>query len=363
VWTSPFLPIALSVTGFVSLIAVLVGQRIQVLRRQAFFQTREIAALNARLDLDLRAKVVDRSRELTLALGAAGKHEPEALSELPPGAVIQERFALQARLGSGGMGVVYRAHDQLVDRRVAIKVVRFAAGPRFLERFLHEVEAMAVIVHPAVARSFHVDVTEDGRLFQVQELVDGEPLDRLLRFRGPLKPGHVARIGAALAEALGAAHAVGVVHRDVKPSNVMLTRGPEGLKLLDFGISKLRGSQGGATQVGMALGTPSYMAPEQRSGEVEVGPPADVFALGTTLAALLCGAPGQPLPASVPAALAAEIQACLALAPGSGPRRRRSARGSGRSRRRSRRGRCPRRTGPSSPPSWTRRSPSAPERL
>jgi len=317
VWHSPFLPVSLSILTCVLLVTILGGQRIFALRRQAFFQQREIADLNARLDLQLRAKVVDRSRELGLALSAAWRPEPN--EELPPRAVLRERFAVESRLGMGGMGVVYRARDLLVDRLVAIKVLRHITGVSAMQRFLREVEATAVVAHPAIVRSFHVDVTEAGRLFQVQELVDGEPLDRLLRVRGAMAPGHLARVGAALADALHAAHAHGVVHRDVKPSNVMLTRTAPGLRLLDFGISKLRGLASD-TQTGAALGTPGYMAPEQAQSSGELGPPADVYALGATLSMLLTQSPvGRSFPSGTPPALGQLLSACLAQDPAARP--------------------------------------------
>jgi serine/threonine protein kinase len=188
------------------------------------------------------------------------------------------------------MGTVYRAHDRLLGRAVAVKVISRGGDPMSLQRFLREVEVMAEIDHPAVVRSFHVDVSEDGHLFQAQELVDGEALDRVQSRRRVLPPEHVASIGSVLAEALAAAHALGVVHRDVKPSNVILTGAAPGLKLLDFGISKLR-AHGDAphTRTGAVVGTPAFMAPEQTAEPESASEAVDVYALGVTLLLLLTG--------------------------------------------------------------------------
>jgi serine/threonine-protein kinase len=148
-------------------------------------------------------------------------------------------------------------------------------------------------------KSIHVDVSEDGRLFQMMELVEGESLESLLARARRLPPAVAARLGAVLAEGLAAAHAAGVVHRDVKPSNVMLTRAVPGLKLLDFGIAKLRDGRGprgpgeGLPAIGdsqaLLLGTPEFISPEQVDGSAPAGTPADVYALGLILYLSLAG--------------------------------------------------------------------------
>ena len=160
-----------------------------------------------------------------------------------------------------------------------------------MHRFIREAAAAATVDHPAVVRMIHVDVSDDGMLFHAQELVEGETLRRRHRRGHRWEPGVVARLVSVLCDALAAAHAVGVVHRDVKPANVMITRAAPGLRLLDFGISKLYDDAGedGTTRTGVVLGTPSYMAPEQIGGARGVTDRADVYAVGVTLFLLLTG--------------------------------------------------------------------------
>ncbi len=266
-------------------------------------QARLLEELAQTLDRQLRDKLVDRSRELALAIDNMGKR---VQPELAKGTVLAERFAIDRLIGQGGMGAVYRSHDRVLGRTVALKVISFAANVTALKRFLREVEIMAAVEHPAIVRSLHVDASETGVLFQVQELVDGEALDRVIARTGALSVRHIARIGSVLADALAVAHASGVVHRDVKPSNLMLTTSAPGLKLLDFGISKLAGASD-ATATNAVLGTPAFMAPEQRSKSDETRASADVFALGATLLALAGG--------KAPPELRTLIEACLSTDP------------------------------------------------
>jgi serine/threonine-protein kinase len=254
---------------------------------------REIEQLNGRL----AEKVRERSRELSQALARiAGGGE----RELEAGAVLGERVVIESRLGAGGMGVVYRGFDRVANARVAVKLVQASSASELdaLHRFLREAQAMATVRHPAVVRSLHVDVSEDGLLFQVMELVEGETLDARLRSGGALPQGIAARAGALLAEALAAAHDAGVVHCDVKPSNVMLTRTAPGLKLLDFGVSKLRDarSEVGSPSGAFVIGTPQFMAPEQFTGRESVTDRTDVYALGLVVYECLTG--GSPFRAN-----------------------------------------------------------------
>src|SRR5579859_1836674 len=172
-----------------------------------------------------------------------------------------------------------------------------------MRRFIREVGATAAVTHPAVVRMLHLDVGDDGLLFQVQELVEGETLTRLggLAWTAP----EVARLGITLADALAAAHAAGVVHRDVKPDNLMLTTAAPGLKLLDFGIAKLFEASGEGTAARVVIGTPGYMAPEQSSGG-EITDRADIYAAGVLLFQLLTGELPKDRPAPWPI-----LDACL----------------------------------------------------
>ncbi len=215
-------------------------------------------------------------------------------------------FDVLGRLGGGGMGVVYRARDRILGREVALKLVRpeQAGDTQARQRFLREARAAADVSHPGIATIYEAGeaALEDGspQLFIAQELVSGEPLSERVR-RGPLPVAEVLRLGVQLAEALGEAHAHGIVHRDVKPSNLMVT--PEGrLKVLDFGLarrrawaadlpaSELETETWSRTAPGLIAGTPAYMAPEQIAGDV-LDAAADVYAAGCVLYELLAGRP------------------------------------------------------------------------
>ena len=248
----------------------------------------EVEALNAQL----QARVRERSAELSVAL-ARMSQRPDSHDRLAQGALLAERFEIGALLGQGGMGTVYAGTDRSNGAAVAIKVIRLesARGLDALQRFLREARLAATVSHPSIVRMLHVDVSDSGVLFHVQELVQGEVLSQRLRPGFRWDPGIAARLCAALSAALAEAHACGVIHRDIKPGNVMLVERSPGLKLLDFGIAKLfEDATLGAseTRTGMLLGTPQYMAPEQLAGR-DVSDRADVYALGVLLFQLLTG--------------------------------------------------------------------------
>ncbi len=202
------------------------------------------------------------------------------------------RYTITRKLGEGGMGVVYAAHDPRLDRSVAIKTLRGEAeDERDRQRLWREARAAAKVSHPNVCQLYEIG-EEDGVLFLAMELLEGEPLaDRIARGASPLRD----TVGVALSilSALEALHALGIVHRDLKPSNVFLT--PVGVKLLDFGLARPiaprdAGADLSITQAGTVLGTPRYMAPEVWRGE-EVGPAADLFAVGALTYEMLTGRP------------------------------------------------------------------------
>ena len=248
----------------------------------------EVQSLNAQL----KAQVKARSEELAVALARLAA-QPDG-GGLVRGSVLDDRFEVAEPIGAGGMGLVYAGRDRTSGQRVAIKVVRARSGGdvETLRRFVREAGAAATVPHAAVVRMIHVGVSDDGLLYQVQELVDGIVLSSCL---GRVwAPADAARLGAVLLEALAAAHASGVVHRDVKTDNLMLTSAAPGLKLLDFGIAKLYDAATGAlgssmTQTGNLIGTPAFMAPEQARGDSDVGDRADVYAAGTVLYLLIAG--------------------------------------------------------------------------
>jgi eukaryotic-like serine/threonine-protein kinase len=199
--------------------------------------------------------------------------------------LVANRYALKAPLGRGGMGVVWRAQDAVLGREVAVKEVVFPPAMADDERrpaqarVMREARAAARLNHPGAVTLYDV-VRDHGGTFIVMELVDAPTLADLVRAGGPLPVQRVAAIGAQVASALEAAHAAGIVHRDVKPGNVMV---PESgmAKLADFGIASLQGDPQ-LTSTGLVIGSPAYMAPEQAKGE-QSGPPADLWALGATM--------------------------------------------------------------------------------
>jgi tetratricopeptide (TPR) repeat protein len=196
------------------------------------------------------------------------------------------RFRIERKAGSGGMGTVYRATDTRTNEPVALKVIR-ADDDVDHERFLREAAALARVVHPAVVRYVDHGTGEDGH-YLAMEWLEGEDLGARLAREG-LTVGDSVAVAAAVASALGAAHAHGIVHRDVKPRNIFLVGGAiERVKVLDFGIALLReGAE--LTVTGAMLGTPGYMAPEQAEGARDLDARADVFSLGCVLFRCLAG--------------------------------------------------------------------------
>ncbi|MGW2237706.1 serine/threonine-protein kinase [Streptomyces sp. NPDC001759] len=218
-------------------------------------------------------------------MSAGGEHTRE-------GRLLGGRYRLAERIGSGGMGTVWQAHDELVDRDVAVKEPRLPGDPldehrqRAAHRLYREARAAARVDHPAAVSIHDVVVEEDGLPWIVMELVRGESLHEVLR-RGPVDAREAARIGLAVLRALGAAHAVGIVHRDVKPANVLL--GPHGrVVLTDFGIAHVQGEES-LTMSGEFVGSLEFVAPERMSGR-GAGPPSDLWSLGVLLYAAVEGA-------------------------------------------------------------------------
>ncbi|AOR35904.1 hypothetical protein BFF78_36910 [Streptomyces fodineus] len=229
---------------------------------------------------------------------SSGEQEPQyGHTDDGTGRLLAGRYRVTARLGRGGMGVVvWRAVDEVLGREVAVKELRTytdAAGPELTElrlRMQREARAAARVRHPGVV-AVH-DVTEvDGRPLIVMELIDGPSLDDVLRERGTLDAYEAARVGAAVTDALAAAHHAGVLHRDVKPGNILLDRSGR-VVLTDFGIATMDdpgdGSATRLTRSGELVGSLDYLAPERAQG-AEPGPPADVWALGATLYAAVEG--------------------------------------------------------------------------
>ncbi len=213
-----------------------------------------------------------------------------AAAEEPPGLPEVPGYEILGELGRGGMGVVYKARQLSLNRLVALKMVLAGAhaGPSDLVRLLAEAQAVAQLHHPHIVQVHEVG-RHAGFPFIALEYLEGGSLAEKLKGT-PLQPREAAALMELLARAVESAHRHGVVHRDLKPANVLLTE--DGTpKVTDFGLAK-RGAVGsGVTQTGAVIGTPSYMAPEQAEGKKDVGPPADVYALGAILYELLTGRP------------------------------------------------------------------------
>jgi eukaryotic-like serine/threonine-protein kinase len=227
------------------------------------------------------------------------------------------RYRLVERLGAGGMSVVWRAYDEVLGRQVAVKVLAsgYAADPAFRAGVRREARAAARLSHPHITNVYDYGeaVGQDGSPvpFVVMELVEGHTLAQRLA-GGALPWRAVLEIGRQVAGALSAAHARGLVHRDVTPANIMLAA--DGVKVVDFGISAIVGERGEQ----IILGTPAYLAPERLSG-APAQPATDVYSLGLVLYhALAGGLPPAPMPA-VPPAVAALVARCMAADPGHRP--------------------------------------------
>jgi Flp pilus assembly protein TadD/predicted Ser/Thr protein kinase len=207
------------------------------------------------------------------------------------GRLFKERFRVIETLGHGGMGTVYLAEQISIGRKVALKILHggFARDEEFVRRFRDEARAAASVRHRNVVVVHDYDQTEDGHLFIAMEYLEGRHLGEVIRRGGPLHVNRVLQLGIQAAEGLYAAHRAGVIHRDVKPQNIMLVGEEDEVKLLDFGIARLREpGRAGLTSAGMMMGTPEYMAPEQ----IEGGEPSertDVYALGIVLYEMLTG--------------------------------------------------------------------------
>jgi serine/threonine-protein kinase len=230
--------------------------------------------------------------------------------ELPRGRLFAERYEIEAVIGRGGMGAVYRARDLALGESIALKVLAQGseAGLAEIMRFRQEVRLARKVTHPNVARVFDIGEHE-GLVYLTMELLDGETLRQVLRQRGALPPAEAIRVARALCDGLRAAHAAGVVHRDLKPANVILA--PSGrVVIMDFGIARSLTEASGLT-VG-AIGTPTYMAPEQLfSGNVDAR--TDVYALGLVIHEMLTGArPGAAGVRDLPPALADLVRRCTA---------------------------------------------------
>ena len=214
--------------------------------------------------------------------------------------VLDNRYDVGRPLGSGGMGEVYLARDRVLGRDVALKVLRtqYAGDREFAERFKREAQSAASLSHPNIVQVYDRGETEDGASYIAMEYVPGGTLKEKIVTEGPLGAREAAALGAQVAEALGAAHERGMVHRDIKPQNVLLT-GKGDAKVADFGIARA-GSSVTISKTGSVMGTAGYMSPEQALGKPAT-PKSDLYSLGVVLYEALTG--GLPFTADNPIAV------------------------------------------------------------
>jgi serine/threonine protein kinase len=265
----------------------------------------------------------------------------------PPNLVDQRigKYRVVRKLGEGGMGSVFEAVHVEIGQRAAVKLLKpeLSSEPKHVQRFFDEAKLLSMVNHPGLIKIFDFDRTADGQVYIVMELLEGETL--WSRFEKHQVDGHqagmaleeVARMVRQVASALAAVHQRGIIHRDLKPENVFVVKdaeaaGGERAKILDFGIARLEdpSGEGRRTTAGVAIGTPTYMAPEQCEGSATINDRVDVYALGCMSFELLTGAPPfqsasmaavlrmhivrppPPLPATIPAPITALITQMLA---------------------------------------------------
>jgi eukaryotic-like serine/threonine-protein kinase len=224
--------------------------------------------------------------------------ESARVGQINPGLIVAGRYRLLRKLGQGGMGTVWSARNELIDREVAIKMMRpeAAANPVSLQRFFTEAKASGRLRHPNITEIFDLGQAEDGSPFLVLELLTGEPLDSVLRRVPMLAPVQALLLAKSIAAGLHVAHQKGIVHRDLKPANIYLHRDPITLeiipKILDFGISKVTGPEAidhHATHTGTVVGSPTYMSPEQARGVSDIDARADLWSVGVLMYKALTG--------------------------------------------------------------------------
>lgn len=246
----------------------------------------------------------DRSDPFAATIDGSGDFGPATLTGMAAlnykvGELISGRYAVTGVLGQGGFAVVYAARDQLVDRRVAVKVLNTFADAvdeanthRAVERFQREARAAAMITHPNVVTIYDLGLADRfERPFIVMELLEGHDLAHELKASGPMAPARALRLFAGALAGLAAGHARGIVHKDLKPANLFLTApgtADEKLSLFDFGIARLGEGEAGLTKTGEMFGTPQYMAPEYIAGG-RVSPALDVYQMGLILVEMFTG--------------------------------------------------------------------------
>jgi serine/threonine protein kinase/ligand-binding sensor domain-containing protein len=270
--------------------------RLQVLERRNLMLEAKVEERTA--ELAKKNEDLIRSKEELVESHKQAEKIFTALSDVLPGTLLNDKYRLDAKIGSGGFGVVYRATHLELNRPVAVKVFRPTAAnatTESLERFRREGASACRVNHPNAISILDSNVTTGGIAYLVMELLEGHTLTEELDQKGKLSLGRTIEISIPICDVLAKAHAVGIIHRDIKPDNIFLHRGENGevVKVVDFGIAKLLGEESGAaaqslTGTGTLIGTPVYMSPERLANKPYVGK-ADVYSLGVMLYEMLCG--------------------------------------------------------------------------
>ncbi len=247
-----------------------------------------------------RIRAISAKEEGIGALRALHAEDPKAEYDKLIGTTLEGRYRIEKKLGEGGMGVVFLGRHTIIEKAVAIKVLKreVARDHSVVKRFVQEAKAASRIGHPNIVDVTDFGTTPDGMTYSVMEFVEGKTLNAVIKADGPMPAARVLPIVAQLAKALGAAHDKGIVHRDLKPENVFVISRDgrkDFVKIVDFGIAKVmpvEGQKPGGprlTRAGSVFGTPEYMAPEQAAGRGDTDRRVDIYALGTILYEMLVG--------------------------------------------------------------------------
>ena len=312
------------------------AEQVALQLREIVQKVEQIEKLNDALDGQIRK----RSRELSSALVMLARRASAPIT-LTNGAIIAGRFVVEAKLDADGTR--FLAVDRNTQTRVVLKLAQAGSAGQLdaFQRFLRETELLTSVRHPTFVRTLHVDLAEDGRLFHAVEFVPGQSLAAWKKDHPTLPPEVVARLGALLSDGLATAHDRSVIHRDIKPKNILLSPFSPGVRVVDFGAARLK-DDGDLAKVGTGhwYGTPEYMAPELLADPTTVDGKADVYSLGTVLYECLSGRlphsathaagwlqahetevpkPLNELLRTLPKALNDAIMSCLARSPASRP--------------------------------------------